>query len=158
MSTAAARLRDARRQDLRDDERHPALLLLPLNGDAHLFTAVLEESPKAKDRHGQPPPKCTRGHHGVVRRSGTYDTRAGSKRQSHRCTPGETDLDESSEPAKRHTYPLELPRDHVHACNQDCKLCDELHGVHRGDTATSRLSAVGSQARMSRLPRRFRSE
>src|SRR5690606_36266008 len=67
---------------------------------------------------------------GAVYRNGPYATRPQKKRQSYRCVP-----DDGSKP---HKFTTVLPRDHVHAGNEDCAECRELRGVHRGETAVAR--------------------
>jgi hypothetical protein len=51
-------------------------------------------------------------------------------RQRYRCTP----LDGS----KSHTFTPPLPREHVHDNGEDCAYCEEVRGVHHGDTAVAR--------------------
>lgn len=53
-----------------------------------------------------------------------------SERQLYKCTP----VDGS----KPHRFTPPLPRDHVHEGVDHCDYCEELRGVHRGDTAVAR--------------------
>jgi hypothetical protein len=80
------------------------------------------------------PPECPRKEHkgSEVVRAGTYGKRTANPRQRYRCKPkGE----------KAHTFTPPLPRDHVHVGQQACEHCDELRGVHRGETAVARRHA-----------------
>lgn len=63
-------------------------------------------------------------------RAGTYATSTAKRRQRYRCTPADG--------SKVHIFTPPLPRDHVHEGTEPCDACDELRGVHRGDTAVAR--------------------
>lgn len=63
-------------------------------------------------------------------RFGTYGTRTVKRRQRYRCTPPDG--------GKPHVFTPPLARDHVHAGHEQCDECDELRGVHRGETTVAR--------------------
>lgn len=63
-------------------------------------------------------------------RYGTYGKTTGKARQRYRCFP--------EDGTKAHTFTPPLPREHVHEGNEQCDHCDELRGVHHGETTVAR--------------------
>lgn len=63
-------------------------------------------------------------------RDGVYGTRTVKRRQRYRCTPPDG--------GKPHRFTPPLARDHVHAGHEQCDECDELRGVHHGETTVAR--------------------
>lgn len=63
-------------------------------------------------------------------RNGTYGKGLAVPRQSYKCFP-----DDGGKP---HKFTPPLPRDHVHENGEHCDHCDELRGIHRGETAIAR--------------------
>jgi hypothetical protein len=98
----------------------------PLAGDPHTFSVPIDG---ANAVPMSPPPPCP-DHQGKVIRYGTYGTRTAKPRQRYRCTPADG--------SKPHVFTPTLPRDHVHAGSDSCEHCEELRGVHRGETAVAR--------------------
>lgn len=103
----------------------------PVAGNTHGFT-VLVELPGDAVPTWSPPPRCSAHPGGHVVRAGTYRKKAGTPRQRYRCYP---------DPLNKktfHVFTPVLPRDHVHLGDQHCDDCDEIRGVHRGETAVAR--------------------
>jgi hypothetical protein len=65
-----------------------------------------------------------------VVRNGTYGKATPKPRQSYKCFPADG--------SKPHKFTPPLPRDHVHDNEEHCDHCDELRGIHRGETAVAR--------------------
>lgn len=63
-------------------------------------------------------------------RNVTYGLATPWLRQRYRCQP--------LGGAKRHSFTRPLPRDHVHLGEEHCESCDEIAGIHRGETAAAR--------------------
>lgn len=76
------------------------------------------------------PPPCPSHPGSHVVRAGTYGKRPAKQRQLYQCTPADG--------SKPHRFTPPLPRDHVHDGKDHCEHCEELRGVHRGDTAVAR--------------------
>ncbi|HPU38215.1 MAG TPA: hypothetical protein PLS63_01490, partial [Microthrixaceae bacterium] len=70
-------------------------------------------------------------------RNGKYGSKTPKPRQRYRCTPADG--------SKPHAFTPPLPRDHVHENAEDCAHCEELRGVHRGDTAVARRHSWSSR-------------
>src|SRR4051812_11225943 len=83
------------------------------------------------------PPECPDHEHGRVARFGTYGQRTARPRQRYRCVYGT----KSDGKPMWHTFTPPLPRDHVHDDGRTCAECDQLRGVHHGDTAVARQHA-----------------
>lgn len=126
---------------------------VPAGGRRHSFV-VAEGAPA---RAWTPPPPCPTHPSGAVVRNGTYGVRTPRPRQRYRCTPGDGSAPHSFTPA--------LAREHVHSDERGCVECEELRGVHHGETAVARrhswptrlvaralneLSSGGSYADVSR--------
>ena len=123
----------------------------PLDGDSHTFTALTEADLEAQQvaRWSVPPP-CPAHPESYVVRNGLYGTAGQRRRQRYRCYPDPTDK------TIRHTFTPPLPRNHVHENEEHCDECEELRGIHRGETAgarrhtwSTRIVAVGLE-RLSR--------
>lgn len=110
-----------------------------------------------------PPPACPQHPGSSVIRYGTYGISTGKPRQRYQCRPADG--------SKPHVFTPLLPRSHVHAGEEHCDHCDEMRGVHRGETAVarrhtwdtrtvaeglSRLSAGASYGDVGRWARRVR--
>lgn len=102
----------------------------PLSGDAHVFHVPLDDEGTPQLRGWSPPPPCPEHPTGKVVRNGTYGVRTPQPRQRYRCTPPGD--------GKAHTFTPALPRHHVHEHEHGCVECEELRGVHRGETAVAR--------------------
>lgn len=63
-------------------------------------------------------------------RYGTYGKATANPRQRYLCSPADG--------SRPHVFTPALPRDHVHEGSDRCEHCEELRGVHRGDTAVAR--------------------
>lgn len=128
----------------------------PQFGDRHSFTVLVEPTDSAVEARWSPPPPCPRHDGSKVVRAGIYGRALSRPRQRYRCTPADG--------SKPHVFTPPLPRDHVHEGAEHCEHCDELRGVHRGETAVARrhswstrivargldqLSAGGSYAEVS---------
>ncbi len=83
------------------------------------------------------PPECPDHEQGRVARFGTYGQRTARPRQRYRCVYGT----KSDGKPMWHTFTPPLPRDHVHDDGRTCAECDQLRGVHHGDTAVARQHA-----------------
>ncbi len=83
------------------------------------------------------PPSCPDHEHGKVARFGTYGQRTAHPRQRYRCIYGKSADGENL----WHTFTPALPRDHVHEADRSCAECEQLRGVHHGDTAVARRHA-----------------
>ena len=98
-----------------------------------------------------------------VVRNGTYGSKTPKRRQRYRCYYDPEDK------TRRHSFTPLLPRDHVCEGEEHCAHCEELRGVHRGETAVARrhswptrvvvrgleqLAAGGSYADVGRWARR----
>jgi len=76
------------------------------------------------------PPACPDHEASKVVRNGTYGKATPKPRQRYLCTPADG--------SKSHSFTPPLPRDHVHIGEDHCDHCDELRGIHRGETAVAR--------------------
>lgn len=104
---------------------------LPARGAAHTFSvAVVDEDSQQLEARWSPAPKCGEHSDSKVIRFGTYGKTTAKPRQRYKCFP-----DDGSKP---HVFTPSLPRDHVHDGEEHCEHCEELRGVHRGDTAVAR--------------------
>jgi hypothetical protein len=83
------------------------------------------------------PRPCPDHGHGRVTRFGTYGKRTAKPRQRYRCV---YDKNADGEDVW-HTFTPPLPRDHVHESGRSCAECEQLRGVHHGDTAVARRHA-----------------
>lgn len=104
----------------------------PLIGDRHTFTAVVAVGPHelARVASWSPPPPCPKHPGSKVVRNGTYGSHTPKPRQLYRCYPADG--------SKFHGFTPPLPRDHVHQGHEHCDECEELRGIHRGETAVAR--------------------
>jgi hypothetical protein len=104
----------------------------PEDGDSEHTFSVREKAPAHVLRAAgvAPAPVCPHHPEAKVVRNGTYGTRTSKPRQRYRCTP--------SDGTKPHSFTPPLPRDHVHVGAEQCDHCDELRGVHHGETAVAR--------------------
>lgn len=100
----------------------------PAVGDRHTFTVRL--TTERRLAAWSPPPPCRKHPGSKVIRFGTYGKSTAKPRQRYQCQP----VDGS----KPHVFTPPLPRDHVHANEEHCDICDELRGVHHGETAAAR--------------------
>lgn len=82
------------------------------------------------------PPACPKHPEGAVVRAGTYGKKTSKPRQLYMCTPAE---------GPSHRFAPPLPRDHVHEGEEHCEHCDELRGIHRGETAVARRHSWSTQ-------------
>jgi hypothetical protein len=77
-----------------------------------------------------PAPQCPDHDGSKVVRNGSYGKATEKPRQGYKCFPADG--------SKPHKFTPPLPRDHVHDNEDHCDHCDELRGVHRGETAVAR--------------------
>lgn len=128
---------------------------LPEGADRHTFSVVFEEGARkpqepaagAVPRPWAQPPACE-AHVDVpheVTRNGRYGASTPQPRQRYRCTrrpvnaDGTPVLDDMGKPlVLRHVFTPALPRDHVHPDQDGCADCEELRGIHHGETAVAR--------------------
>ena len=108
----------------------------PLVGDPHVFHLV-DAAGEATRPDTSSPPACALHPDSRVVRNGTYGKRPGTTRQLYRCSPADG--------SKAHNFTPPLPRDHVHPGGEHCEHCEELRGVHRGDTAVARRHSWPTQ-------------
>ena len=99
-------------------------------GGQHLFEVPLDEQGAPQVRSWSPPPPCSKHPAGRVVRNGTYGVRTPQPRQRYRCFPPDD--------GKPHTFTPALPRHHVHEHEHGCVECEEMRGIHRGETAVAR--------------------
>lgn len=122
--------------------RRRQYVCIPVIGERHTFS-VLATSPGLPLEEGDtvravvtsrfllpPPPPCPLHAGSYVVRNGRYGQALPKRRQRYKCRP----VDHS----KPHSFTPPLPRDHVHIGEEHCEYCDELRGVHRGETAVAR--------------------
>lgn len=102
----------------------------PGTGAAHYFTIVEYDRDVALAARWSAPPACPDHPSSKVVRNGRYGSKTPKPRQRYRCTPADG--------SKPHSFTPPLPRDHVHENSEDCAHCEELRGVHRGETAVAR--------------------
>jgi len=106
---------------------------VPAVGAPHLFSVLLDHDPAAaRKARWSSPPSCPIHPDGKVIRNGVYGRTTPKPRQMYRCFP---------DPSTRtlfHSFTPPLPRDHVHPDSEHCEHCDELRGIHRGETAVAR--------------------
>ena len=105
----------------------------PLTGGRHSFTLLVSDDSPAAPR--QPNPRCPRHPDARTKRDGTYGS-GPTHRQRYRCFP-------SGE--KSHAFTPLLPRGHVDPADGPCPHCEELRGVHHGDTAAARGHAFSTR-------------
>lgn len=109
---------------------------VPVLGDPHTFSVLIgpaddaPQGPAAAAARWSPAPPCPEHPGSKVVRNGKYGSKTPKPRQRYRCTPADG--------SKPHSFTPPLPRDHVHENAEDCAHCEELRGVHRGDTAVAR--------------------
>jgi hypothetical protein len=101
----------------------------PVVGERHWFSVAVTDGgvPAAS---WSPPPACADHPASRVVRFGTYGKTTGKPRQRYRCFP--------EDGSKPHTFTPPLPREHVHEGHEQCDHCDELRGVHHGETSVAR--------------------
>ena len=97
----------------------------------HVFSVPLDADGEPRARGWSPPPACPQHAESHVIRDGTYGIRTPVPRQRYRCSPADG--------SKPHGFTPALPRNHVHAHEGGCAECEEMRGVHRGETAIARL-------------------
>ena len=103
----------------------------PALGSPHTFSvAVVTEHAAPQLATWSPPPACPDHLGSRVVRNGTYGRATPKPRQRYRCTP--------TDGTRRHSFTPPLPRDHVHSGEEHCEHCDELRGIHRGESAVAR--------------------
>lgn len=138
----------------------------PQAGNRHTFTVVVDADPaQQREARWSPPPACSDHPDGKVIRNGVYGKATAKPRQLYRCFPDPSDR------STFHAFTPPLPRDRVHDGEEHCEHCDELRGIHRGETAAAqrhtwstrivaegltRLSAGETYADVSRWARRPR--
>jgi hypothetical protein len=111
--------------------RHRRYRCAPAGGDAHIFDVPLDEAGELRLRSWSSPPACARHPSSKVHRNGTYGVRTPQPRQRYRCVPDE-------EGEKAHAFTPPLARAHVHRYEGGCVECEELRGIHHGETAVAR--------------------
>lgn len=79
-----------------------------------------------------PPPPCPQHPAGRVVRAGTYRRPPLPPRQRYRCYPTPSDT------GTFHVFTPPLPRQHVHVGEEPCEVCDEVRGLHHGETSAAR--------------------
>jgi len=99
-------------------------------GERHLFDVPLDDGGQPVVRSWSPPPACADHPASKVIRNGTYGVRTPQPRQRYRCFP--------SDGSKAHGFTPPLPRHHVHEHEHGCAECEELRGIHHGETAVAR--------------------
>lgn len=111
----------------------------PLAGDVHWFVVQIDVDGEPELEHSQqfqarwsPMPKCPEHPDAYVVRNGTYGSHTPKPRQRYRCYPNEFNRN------SHHSFTPPLPRDHVCAGDEHCAHCEELRGIHRGETAVAR--------------------
>jgi len=102
----------------------------PAVGQPHSFSVLVAEPGKATQAQWSPAPPCPTHAGSKVIRNGTYGKGLSVPRQSYKCFPAGG--------GKPHKFTPPLPRDHVHENGEHCDHCDELRGIHRGETAIAR--------------------
>lgn len=102
----------------------------PAIGKPHIFTAMQAAPGRAVAAKWSAPPPCPKHDGSKVVRNGTYGKGTAVPRQGYKCFPADG--------SKPHKFTPPLPRDHVHENAEHCDHCDELRGVHRGETAVAR--------------------
>lgn len=110
-----------RRQDFR---------CTPLSGKPHKYSLPVAEDSTPVVARWSAPPKCPLHPDSKVVRNGRYGTKTTRPRQRYRCTPADGE--------RRHSFTPSLPRDHVHSGESHCEHCEELRGIHRGETSIAR--------------------
>ncbi len=107
----------------------------PALGEPHTFSVLITAADVERTARWSKPPACPRLEHkdSAVTRNGTYGKHTPRPRQMYRCVP--------QDGSKPHKFTPPLPRDHVHENGESCDHCDELRGVHRGETAAARRHA-----------------
>lgn len=88
------------------------------------------EPGKATHAQWSPAPPCQIHVGSKVIRNGTYGKGLAVRRQKYKCFPPDG--------SRPHEFTPPLPRDHVHENDEHCDHCDELRGIHRGETAVAR--------------------
>ena len=113
----------------------------PLAGDMHRFSVPIDAAADVDadaelaalfQPRWSPKPKCPQHPDSHVVRNGTYGSHTPKRRQRYRCYPNPFDR------ATHHTFTPPLPRDHVCEGDEHCAHCEELRGIHRGETAVAR--------------------
>ena len=99
-------------------------------GEPHNFSVLVPAPGRAVAAQWSPAPECPDHDGSKVVRNGTYGKATPQPRQSYKCFPADG--------SKPHKFTPPLPRDHVHDNEDHCDHCDELRGVHRGETAVAR--------------------
>jgi hypothetical protein len=115
----------------RNGVRHRRYRCAPAVGKAHVFDVALDGAGELKLRSWSQPPACPRHPSSHVVRNGTYGVRTPQPRQRYRCYPTE-------EGEKPHKFTPALARHHVHRHEGGCVECEELRGLHHGETAVAR--------------------
>jgi hypothetical protein len=112
----------------------------PATGKRHTFSVLVEADPsQLREARWSPPPGCPEHPGGKVIRSGVYGRATAKPRQLYRCFPDPSDR------STFHAFTPALPRDHVHDGEEHCGHCDELRGIHRGETAVARRHSWSSR-------------
>ena len=101
----------------------------PLEGDKHSFS-ILGLDTDVQVPTYSPPPECPEHPGSHVVKGGTYGKTGIRPKQMYRCFPA---TDE-----RPHYFTWAMPRDHVHTGEDDCSICEELRGEHRGDRNAAR--------------------
>jgi hypothetical protein len=101
----------------------------PAVGEQHWFSVIITDG-SAPAASWAPPPVCAVHPASRVIRFGTYGKTTGKPRQRYRCFP--------EDGSTVHTFTPPLPREHVHEGHEQCDHCDELRGVHHGETSVAR--------------------
>lgn len=108
----------------------------PLVGERHKFRLPIAAEPVSVVI--DPPPRCPdpahRGPGEHVIRNGWYGRRV--RRQRYECS-----FTDDEGVVHTHWFVAELPRDHVGDQHLECRECQVMIGVHRGDQASSRRSS-----------------
>lgn len=100
------------------------------DGDEHTFSVKAPSPAELLAGHGVAPPVCPEHPGSHVVRWGTYGTTTGKRRQRYKCSPAD-----GSSP---HRFTPVLPRECVRHGAEQCDTCDEVRGLHRGETAVAR--------------------
>lgn len=108
----------------------------PVGRDAHIFAMLVSADGRMRPVWSAAP-ACPTHEHGRVARFGSYGQRTAKPRQRYRCVYGQAP---DGKPLW-HTFTPPLPREHVHEADSSCAECEQLRGVHHGDTAVARRHA-----------------
>jgi hypothetical protein len=105
----------------------------PIRGERHTYTLAPPsgETSQYTPTSTPAPPACPEHPNGLVVRNGLYTKKSGKPRQIYRCYPNPKDK------TTFHAYTPKLSRLHVHEGAEVCSQCEEVRGVHHGETTAT---------------------